>query len=293
MKKLIFVLASALLLASPCAFAQQNNDSMMFNHLSIGANLSPLGNLGVDLSAPIGPKFDVRVGFNTGVITTALTQLMVEGYYSKATASDPVNVKNGVYSFTLKEPYKGNGLDISKISFQPKAHTSNLEVLFDFFPSKKNFHITAGAFFSLNPVLLHAEVAALNAAGGNGIPQSDWANTTIKGISTDKQGKLQMDVKYGLSIVKPYVGVGWGRPVDTEHRVGFVFDMGLYYIGGVHMYSYDFSSGGQKPVELNSAWINNDADLKKAAGAYTEYVDMANGFPILPMIRFNIFIRLF
>ena len=292
MKKLAFLLVAVLVMASPRAFAQQENDSMMFNHMSIGVDWGLLGRMGVDVAAPIGPMFDVRAGFNTAGVTILATQMALESTLAKK----PVNglsVKDGVYEFTLSEPYKGNGVDISKVSFQPQMSTSHLEVLFDFFPGKKRFHLTAGAFFSLGSSLFHTGISALNAAGQPGIPQSDWANTTIKGISTDAQGNLQMDIKYGMNTVKPYVGIGWGRPIDTDRFVGFNFDMGVYFIGGIHVYSYDYSSGSAKAVELNSEWINKDEDLKKNLGQYTQYVDMMNSVPLLPMIRFSLFFRLF
>ena len=284
MKKIVALLFAALLLATPRAFAQQNNDSMMFNHMAIGIDWGVLGRAGIDVTAPISPMFDVRAGVNTAFVTTALATAAVGSYLQESGLS----LKDGEFTFTLKEPYKGNGLDISKISTAPKFHTTNLELLFDFFPGKtSNFHITAGAFFSLGGSLLSAELSALNASGQPGIPQSDWANTTIFGISTNDKGKL-------LITVKPYIGVGWGRPVALDRRVSFNFDLGLYYIGGVHAYSYDFSAGkNPKTVELNSAWINSDESLKKNIGKFAELIDMGNGLPVLPMIRFSLFFRLF
>lgn len=293
MKKLVLLLMTAMLVATPRAYAQEENDSMLFNHLSIGVDWGLLGRMGLDVAAPITPMLDVRAGFNTAAITALATQLGVESAMARKSVNG-LTVKDGVYTLTLSEPIQSHGADISKMTFEPVLKTSYLDLLVDFFPIKKaRFHITAGAFFSLGgSTLLHTEVSALNADGQPGVPKSDWANTTIYGISTDKDGKIQLDIKYGLP-VKPYVGIGWGRPVDTDRRVGFNFDMGVYFIGGVHAYSYDYSSGNAKAVELNSAWINQNEDIKEYAGQYTKYLDTANGFPLLPMIRFSLFVRLF
>lgn len=291
MKKLVLLLVTALLVATPRAFAQEENDSMLFNHMSIGVDWGLLGRMGLDVAAPITPMFDVRAGFNTALVTSAALQMGLES--ALAGKVNGLAIQDGTYTLTLSEPIQKYGLDISKVEFQPQLKTSFVDLLFDFFPFKQGrFHLTAGAFFSLSSSMVHTTLSAYNADGQPGIPKSDWANTTIKGISADKDGKVQLDIKYGLP-VKPYVGLGWGRPVDTDRRVGFNFDLGVYFVGGVHVYSYDYSAASPKAVELNSAWINKDEELKEYAGSYTEYIDMANKFPLLPMMRFSIFVRLF
>ena len=290
MKRIGFLPIAAPIVATPRAYAQQENDSMLFNHLSIGIDWGLLARTGVDVAAPITPMLDVRAGFNTAALTVAASMFGAEEALS---TQQGLSIKDGVYTFTLDEPLQAYGMDISQVSMQPKLHTSNLELLVDFFPTKGRFHLTAGAFFSLGGSLLSTQVSVLNAAGQPGIPKSDWANTTVYGISTDKEGKVQLDIKYGMNVVKPYVGLGWGRPVDTDRFVGFNFDFGVYFIGGIHVNSYDYTSGSAKPVELNSAWINSNEDIQKKLGQYAQYVDTANRFPLLPMMRFSLFFRLF
>ena len=223
--------------------------------------------------------FQVRAGFNThdplfGII-----------------AFDGNKLNN--FNTTVPVAYKDGGLDVDRVNLNAALKYSHAELLFDFFPSKTgSFHLTAGAWFAFSP-LLHAEGKALDSSGANAVPQSDWGNTTVFEISTNSQGTLVTDLKFGLNAVKPYIGLGFGRPVSLERRVGFNFNLGLLYTGGLHLYSYDFTSGNPKPVELNSEWVNKYVQNIDKVGSYIEYLDLMNKFPLWPAMRFSLFIRLF
>jgi len=276
MKKLFAIFFAFAVLAAPRAVSQ---DKMMFNHMSLGVSVGLVEGVGVDIAMPIGPKFQFRAGYNT--LDPILGAIKVEG--------SPLND----FSTALDISYHGNGMDIDKIGLQAAAKYSHAEFLFDFFPARGvGFHLTAGAMFAFNP-LVHAEGTAQNASGANGIPKSDWANTTFFGISTDTNGKVQADLQFGLNTVKPYIGLGFGRPVSLEHRVGFNFDLGLQITGGLHLYSYDYTSGSAQPVEINSEWINKYEDVRAQAGSYTDYLDLVNTLPVWPVMRFSLFVRLF
>ena len=75
--------------------------------------------------------------------------------------------------------------------------------------------------------------------------------------------------------------------------------MGVAFIGGAHLYSYDYSSGSRVPVELNEAWINdpNNAELKANLGDSVNDIvpklRMANNFPVMPYLRLTVNVRLF
>lgn len=298
MKKIGFLLMTALMLVavSPLAQAQEeNDDNMLFNHMSIGVDWGLLGRVGADVALPVTNMLNMRVGFNTmGLFFAA----------ARGTADDILAKQNpdlkGIDIANLKADidvdYHDNGMDIDKVNLSLTPSLTNAELLFDFFPARKStFHITAGAFFAFNP-LLHAVGSAVNASGQPGIPKSDWASTRFYGLSTDTNGQVLADIKYGLNYVKPYVGIGFGRPVAMDRRVGFVFDLGVYVIGGLHLYSYDYTSGSPKAVEINEAWLNQNPDIKENVKLNQEVLDainIANGFPVLPMMRFSLFVRLF
>lgn len=298
MKKTIsIILMLALSFASISAFAQEQNaeiapaqDKQIFNHLSLGVNWGILGRIGIDAAMPITPHVNVRAGVST----------MALGIASFTTALGTIDGGDGAtidfknLSATIPMSYHQNGMDIEKLKLDMKTGgLTSGELLFDIFPSKKkSFHFTVGAFFSSSP-LVHATGAALNAAGQSGIPQSDWANTSIFGLTTDKQGNLVVDIEYGMKNVKPYIGIGFGRPVALDRFVSFNFDMGVYVINGIHLYSYNYENETPSKIELNTPWYNQYPDLQEKLGKGQEYFDLLNGIPVLPYLRFNLFFRLF
>ena len=276
MKKLFTVLFAATVIAMPQAFSQ---DKQVFNHMSLGVNVDFLNGIGVDLAMPIGRNIQFRAGYST--LDPILGSVVIEGN------------KLGAINADFPVGYQSGSMDIDKLNLQGAAKYSHAELLFDIFPSKTaSFHFTVGAWFAMSP-LLHAEGKALNSSGGNGIPQSDWANTSFFEITTNNQGAVIADLQFGLNTVKPYVGLGFGRPVSLERRVGFNFDLGLLVTGGLHLYSYDFSGSSPKRIELNSDWINKYEDIRDNMGSYTQYLDLVNAFPVWPAMRFSLFIRLF
>lgn len=280
MKKLFAVLLAVATLAIPRAKAQ---DNMVFNHLSLGVSWGLIDGIGLDVSMPIGPMLDIRAGYYT--LDPFLSAISVD--------MDGTTTKLSNFNTSIPVNYKGNGMDIANLNLTGAAKYSHAELLLDFFPSKTGtFHLTAGAMFSFSP-LVHLEGTAKSSSGGNGIPASDWANTTIFGISTDPSGNIIADAQFGLNTVKPYVGLGFGRPVSTERRVGFNFDMGLQITGGLHVYSYDYSSGTAQRVELNEEWINKYEETRNEMGRFAEYLTLANSIPVWPVMRFSLFIRLF
>ncbi|MBR1570471.1 MAG: hypothetical protein IJ651_07050 [Bacteroidales bacterium] len=279
MKKFFVMLAAAAaLLAAPGVQAQ---DSQLFNHMAIGVNMDLLNGAGLDIAMPIGPMFQVRAGFNTHDPLFNMVSL------------DGNKLSN--FNTTIPVSYKDGGIDVDRINLNGSLKYSHAELLFDFFPTKTtSFHFTAGAWFAFSP-LLHADGKAMNSSGSNAVPQSDWARTTLFDVSTNNEGSIVADVKFGLNTVKPYIGLGFGRPVSLEHRVGFNFNLGLLVTGGLHLYTYDFTSSDPKPVELNSEWANKYGfqNMNDKAGTYLEYIDILNKFPVWPAMRFSLFVRLF
>lgn len=277
MKKCFFLAAAAaIVISAPWAFAQ---DKQFFNHAAIGVSVGMDG-IGADLAMPIGPKFQFRAGYNT--LNPLLSLVKIE------------NIPLTDFSTSFPVNYHQNGMNIDNVDLSASLNYAHAELLFDFFPTSSSFHLTAGAMFAFNP-LIHANGFAKNASGTNGIPQSDWANTTVFGVSTDTSGQIQADAKFGLNTVKPYVGLGFGRPVSLKNRVGFNFDLGVLVVGGLHIYSYDYSQDGNSPaaVEINSEWINKYEDIRSNVGEYTDYLDFANSLLVWPVMRFSLFVRLF
>ena len=303
MKKTLAIL-TALAVSAFCvnAYAQiPEQDNQLFNHWSVGVGIGLTEGVQFSAATTITPNLQARIIFNTISPVVAIANPIV--------SRNVENLSLKPLSFTQTGlGIKSNSpkIDLDKIVAEGKLQQSNLAVLADFFPSANGvFHLTGGVILNFSPAILSTTASMYNAQGGPAIDPSNYAKTEFFGLSTDLEGKLHMDVKYGLQRIQPYLGVGFGRPVDVNGRVGFNFDLGVAYVGGVHVvaknYYKNIMENPENPtpvdVELNKAWIDANPDIKDALGAdydsITKYMNLANSFPIEPFIRFTLSVRLF
>lgn len=284
-KTLSMIVAAALSLMSLSAFAQ--NDTQMFNHVSVGVGLGYDG-LDLQIAAPIGPRFQVRAGF------TFLDPILpLVNLFTKSAAGLEITPVN----YTVDNiNYHENGMNIDKVQLGGSIQDRDIHLMFDFFPSKSSsFRLTAGAFFSLTPGgILNLTGTPLSNSSAPAIPDSDKANTEFYGITTDPAGNILLDLKYGSNVVKPYVGIGFGRPVSLKRRVGVTFDLGVAYSGGTKIVSYNYSSGSAKEVVLDKAYLDKYPEVAEKLGKNaSQIIAGANTFPILPIMNLSLFVRLF
>ena len=190
---------------------------------------------------------------------------------------------------------------MDEVNVNGNIHDRSLALLADFFPSKKSsFHITGGVMFNIHPQLVSLTATLVNKSSSEpAIDPSNYANTEFFGITTDPEGKVHLGLQSGLNVVQPYLGIGFGRPVSLNSRVSFNFDLGVTYIGGFHLVSRNYYENPEKPVnvELNQAWIDANPDIKENMkdnyDTVTKYLNMVNGFPVQPYMRFTLAVRLF
>lgn len=112
-------------------------------------------------------------------------------------------------------PYDYHSGDFS-LAVDGKVKLINGNVLADWFPFKKApFHLTAGVFLGNT---------GINAAGHSTAPfeLGGWL------VQPDEMGNL--DVKIKGAVVKPYLGLGYGRSVPNT-RFGFKVELGAMYHG--------------------------------------------------------------
>ena len=109
-------------------------------------------------------------------------------------------------------------------------------LLFDFFPSNQSsFHITAGAYLGSDKVaeVYNKEDGALAAvtAYNRVVPNSQKAGYTLGDyfLTPDENGNVNGSVT--VAKFRPYVGIGFGRPVPTKNRVACNFDLGVQFWG--------------------------------------------------------------
>jgi hypothetical protein len=289
-KTLAIVTALAISVAS---FAQTPGENYLFNHWSLGVGFGLTDGLQVTVGTTILPNLQARIQYSDFFTHVAIGNAIMKGQNA------PFGINPIEYQITGIN-YHENGINIDQVDLQGTIQQRDLALLVDFFPSPKStFHVTGGIMFSLAPNLVSVVGTPKNTTNSDPVMDNqDKGHVRIAGITTDYEGLIHADVKYGLP-VKPYLGIGFGRPVNPDGRVSVNFDMGVAFIGGAHLYSYDYSSGSRVPVELNEAWINdpNNAELKANLGDSVNDIvpklRTANNFPVMPYLRLTVNVRLF
>lgn len=268
--KRLFIIAAALgFMAAPAALAQ---DNLILNHVALGLNVGTDG-LGATVAMPVGEHFQVRAGYVNGTIFM--------GSLNPLTSTIDVGLNS-------------NGIDIKTLDLTTSARMNHGNILADYYiGAKSSFHFTAGLYFgtkSFSNIVLTPK----DSSGKPAITGSDVANTAIYGITSDTEGNILADLGFGMA-VKPYLGIGFGRPVSMKHRVGFNFDLGVLFCGGYHLWSYNYRDDPANPtaVEINEDWFKQINDIPAEVKDYTSYLNTLNGFPIYPVAKLSVFVRLF
>lgn len=279
MKKTLAVLVA--LAVSLAAFAQVKNQNVLFKHLSLGVGIGD--DIHAEVATTLTPWLQMRVMYSTVMPYISLASPLADKFMKGASLAPlhvPVNVN-----------YKSAEINIDQVDIDGSFNWHDINLLFDLYPARNSvFHFTVGALFGLSPKLMTAVGKPTPA-----LPQSDWANTRFMGVTTNPQGNIDIEARFSMSTVKPYVGVGFGRPVTKNNVVGVNLDLGVAYIGGIHAYSKDYYGdvNAPKDVEINSAWVNSEPKVREQVGEYTKYIDMLNSFPVLPILRITLNVRLF
>ena len=258
MKKLFVLLAAVAMLAAPSAQAQ---DKMIFNHLAVGASLGTNG-LGIQVAVP------------------ATNWLQIRGGYSFWPFGFNVNVDMSSLAKTSR--------DLTDINVKLTPLKGGMgELMLDFFPSKtSNFHITAGAFLG-GGNLLHATADLSKKFREDEYGTFAFGHGDVS-FTSDEQGYAHIDILTNKFM--PYLGIGFGRPIDLEHNFSVSFDFGVAYWGSPKVVSYNYMNhtlDPSKPVEqvpiTSEVLQHKDQDI----------LDFLGKFPVYPMLKVKLFFRLF
>jgi len=256
MKKIGLVLIVVLTLSAQCAFAQN-----MFNHVALGVTAG-IDGLGIEAATPLGNSFQLRAGYSfmpfsySGEVDFGSAKI---GNKTRDLDNTPLNVK-------LWEGGEG-------------------KVLADWFPGEGPFHVTAGVYIGGNFIKTDFDLSrSLNAdeRGSLGIGFEGGSTFT-----TDVQGIAHVDVNF--LPVMPYVGIGFGRAI-SEERVSVSFDLGALATGGIKPQSYNYIKNTLDPsnpvevIDITSSAVSNKDD---------GLIDKISGIPVFPMLKINIFVKLF
>ena len=219
MKKALLVLLCAFTAFSK---ASAQKDFRILNHLSIGAEVSPLG-IGVDASMPLTPFIDVQAGY------TIFPGIKFNG------------------SLGLNQPLG----DLNKVPIKAKPIMKGGKALVNVMPVPMltSLHVTAGIYFCSEDMMdiYNTELIPQVAAANEAINTYNAANPEFKMqnigaalgdylLVPDEEGNINTKLK--VKPVKTYFGIGIGRAVP-KGRVGFKMDLGCLLWGKPQVYCND------------------------------------------------------
>lgn len=298
MKKLLAVSLVALLSFS--AAQAQNDDKMIFNHLSVGITTGTPGLIGVDLATTCTPYLQIRAGISIMPNIKYNTDIKMNGSDVTKFNNDIANINSAIAA--------NPGIGISPISgrveneyaIQGKMGWTNGKILFDFFPfTSKGFplFITVGAYFGGSEIISvynkdDGALALVNEANAAIDATKPYAATygidpglkKIYGevgeykLGPDAQGNVKFDVK--VNGFKPYLGIGFGRPVPMTKRIGFQVELGmlLWKTPSVVFHGTDDQGNTDFNIDKDKA---GDKDVGKA-------FDVISKFSVWPCLTFRL-----
>ena len=255
MKRLTALFVMLLFVAAGSMEAQTVEDDYMFTHL--GGNISVgTDGIGIEVATPITEWGALRAGVNffPGI---------------------KVN-KNVGYDIN------GNHGD-GKI--EAKFHKVDGKVLFDFYPfrQKNSFHVTAGLFIGRGDIVtasffddyhypLDAGVKLVNAG------DEPWI---LEPLGRDPVNQVPgvLDLRLKTNVVKPYIGVGFGRAIPKK-RVNVAFDLGVQIHGKPRLEGYVYMD---QPDGRQFKWLELESQDLHLFGNKTNK-DIDNAFDIMDKV---------
>lgn len=262
MKKTMLLVAMALLSAGHITAQVKSADDLgVFNHVGVGVGVGTPG-VTLEVAAPLTPYVAVRGGVNIFPTIKVKTDLDIE-----------VNGSQVPSEMLSRIP--------SEIEVEGKPSMTTGHLLFDVFPFKKSaFHLTVGAFFGNSKIITvrNAEEGSLRVVNdiNQQLIQQGIANPTTHEnmvgvdlgdffLTPDDRGNV--DATLRVAGFRPYVGLGFGRPVPAKHRFAFNFNMGVQIWGEPKVWLRD--------NELSKTTTNSDA------GAVLEVLSKVTVYPVM------------
>lgn len=249
MKKILFV-AIALLCTIGTKIQAQEKGLGYFNCMSIGANIGTTG-WGIDVATPIGNHFALRAGFT----------IMPDFSYT-----DDVDVSISSFSSYYSEIPEAIP---TSMEVEASIGRTSGEVLLNIYPFKRSsFFLTGGAVFGGEKFMkLQGHSDELKNFRDIGIEIGDYI------IPVDKNGNVSGGIK--VANFRPYVGLGFGRIVPKNKRVGFLFELGFQFHKTPIVYTEEGNLGHL---------------LEESDNDFTDIIDNLTAYPVM---RFRLCGKLF
>ncbi len=242
------------LLAAALLLPSLRAQAQYFDHLGLGITVG-IDGFGLELAAPLGNQFQVRAGYSM---------------------LPPMWKPHKEFTLTETVDHEQTSVDIEAIV---KLGGANL--MFDWHPGGKGFFVTAGAYAGARKILTAQNRKPF-------LDEEDWGTAGLQigdvVVTTDSKGVAQVNLK--VWPVRPYVGIGYGNAITPDKRVGFNVELGTCFTGGYSVYATgtNLQTGEEGEVLVTSTALNNEDK---------GVVDKMAKFPVLPILKAGIFIRLF
>lgn len=302
MKK--FILLFATLSAAFLSTSAQKVSA--FEHLDIGVTLGTTG-VGIDVATPLSEQFRVRAGFSFVPEFDVKMNFDMDG-------ENGSNVNSVADKFA---DLTGLAIDdnIDMIG-QPNIFNGNL--LVDFYPIKNvNFHVTAGFYVGSSRVAsacnaIEDMATLVSASMYNNIYDNIEAGEPIFGdvylspeleekflsygrmgvhlgnrvdtgepyiMEPDENSTVKVDVF--VNSFKPYLGVGYGGKLAKNNDcVRIAFDAGVMLWGGA-------------PKVVTHDGVDLVRDVENIGGKVGEYISIAKGLQVYPVLNLKLSFRVF
>jgi len=127
--------------------------------------------------------------------------------------TETLNARMGYAAFNYDDE-----IEETDVTYDGKLKLRNPSLLLDWHPFKGGFHLSAGVVKANTKVKAEAE------------PTDDEFEFDDEVFQASEVGEVNGKIEMGKSIA-PYIGLGWGNPVDKNGRVTFMFDIGAIYAG--------------------------------------------------------------
>lgn len=182
--------------------------------------------------------------------------------------TDSLNLRVGYAMFDY-----GTEIEDTDVTYDGDLELRNPSALLDWHPGGAGFRVSFGV------------VGASTKVVGTGVPNAGNTFVINDTVYTAAQvGRLEAEVEAGNSIA-PYIGIGFGNPVDDAGRWTFLFDIGAVYYGSEPDVTVNAVCGAGVPPLLCTQ-LQNDVAAERA-----ELVDEVDTLTWYPVVNLGIAFR--
>ncbi len=171
-----------------------------------------------------------------------------------------VNARVGVNALSFD--YEGEAEDVE---YDVGVDLLSFPALLDWHPFSGPFRISAGALLNRNEIDLRARPTTREEIGDR-----EYEPAEI--------GTLSGDVDF--DDIAPYLGIGWGNPLDRDRRWGFFCDFGVVYMGSPHV-----------TLSANGTLASDPTFQADLAREEDDIKDKVNRYRFYPVISIGLFFR--